>query len=205
MRGDRPNRPETVFAGSGAIDLGARRGRMELDLAGLLPGEPPPGETNPFADPIELRWDADTLYGELDGRAGSLDRARARESGGLMGDAPDEPEGLVELLSQGRQARRIDGEGGRRFEFVVDMRTAAVHGAPFELEAEAARRLLGPRLTMTATLDDDGRPAEISYRYRLEPVRHPDTNRLVLPTRTVTVTYRLSEFGEQVDVGPPER
>lgn len=199
VRADKPDDPQRVFEGRGAVDLRAQSGRMELDLSHLFAGIPAGDDDNPLARPIQLRWDATTLYGESRAGKGSTTRVRARESGGLLGRAPDEPEGLVILLEEGRGARR--GDADDTVTFTVPIERAAAAGSPAELNAEAARRLVGPRLEMTATVDGSGRPTRISYVYRLKPTRHAATGRVALPARTVTVAYHLADFGADVEVG----
>ena len=44
----------------------------------------------------------------------------------------------------------------------------------------------------------DGLPHRLDYVVRLEPVRN--AGKLVLPARTIRVTYALSAFGEPVEV-----
>ena len=184
-RADRPADPETYVEVDGVIDLARGRGRatVVLDL-GLPSGGPEPG----LDDPIALRWDSSTFEAEIGGEARRLPRAQARESGGLIGRLPDEPEALVTLLDLGTNARKL---GAGRIGFEVDARKAGRSGAPAELADAAAAGSLGAHLPMEVVVDGDGAPRRISYRIEQEP-------KGVLPARTVVVTYELADLGKPV-------
>ena len=184
-RADRPGDPETYVEVDGAIDLARGRGRATvlLDL-GLPSGGLEPG----LDDPIALRWDRSTFEAEIGGEARRLPRAEARESGGLIGRLPDEPEALVTLLNLGTKARKL---GAGRIGFEVDARRAGRSGAPAELADAAAAGSLGAHLPMEVVVDGDGVPRRISYRIEQEPSG-------VLPARTIVVTYELADLGEPV-------
>lgn len=184
-RADRPSEPETYAEVDGAIDLARGRGRatVQFDL-GLPSTESEPG----LDDPISLRWDRSTLEAEIGGAARRLSRGQARESGGLVGRLPDEPEALATLLELGTRARKL-GDG--RIGFEVDARKAGRSGAPAELAAAAAAGSLGAHLPMEVVIGGDGAPRGISYRIEQEPTP-------ALPARTIVVTYELADLGEPV-------
>ena len=184
-RADRPGEPETYAEVDGAIDLARGRGRatVELDL-----GLPSGGSESGLEDPIALRWDRATLEAEIGGAARRLSRDQARESGGLIGRLPDEPEALATLLELGTRARML---GDRRIGFEVDARKAGRFGAPAELAPAAAAGSLGAHLPLEVVIGGDGAPRRISYRIEQEPTP-------VLPARTIVVTYELADLGEPV-------
>ena len=143
---------------------------------------------SPLEDPIALRWDRATLEAEIGGAARRLSRDQARESGGLIGRLPDEPEALATLLELGTRARTL---GDRRIGFEVDARKAGRFGAPAELAPAAAAGSLGAHLPLEVVIGGDGAPRRISYRIEQAPTP-------VLPARTIVVTYELADLGEPV-------
>ena len=167
---------------------------MEVDLSGLFGGLPD-AERSRLSEPFELRWDAATLYGEANGRVQTLPRARARETGGLVGRLPDEPEGLVRWLRSGRAARSAERDDTVRFRVPAD-----ALGAGTTAVAGDARP---SRLRFAVTVDGDGRPAVVTYSFTRPRVERGGAT--VLPARSITVTYRLDDFGDEADVGAPER
>ena len=184
-RADRPGEPETYAEVDGAIDLARARGRATVDLdLGLPSATSAPG----LDDPIELRWDRSTLEAEIGGTAKRLPRGQARESGGLIGRLPDEPEALALLLELGTRARRL---GNGRIGFDVDARTAGRSGVPAEIATAAAAGGLGANLPLEVVVGEDGAPRRISYRIEQEPTA-------ALPARTIVVTYELADLGEPV-------
>jgi hypothetical protein len=184
-RADRPDDPETYAEVDGALDLERGRGRatLVLDL-----GLPDSGSQPGLDDPIKLRWDRRTLEAEIDGEARRLPREQARETGGLIGRLPDEPEALVELLELAMNARLLDAG---TVAFVVDARRAGRAGVPAEVAPAAAEGRLGAELPFEAEIGDDGLPRRISYRIEQEPTA-------ALPARTIEVTYDLADVGEPV-------
>lgn len=184
-RADRPDEPETFAEMEGAVDLDQGRGRATVDLDLGLPGS---GSEPGLDDPITLRWDRSTFEAEIGGETRRLARSDARESAGLIGRLPDEPEALVELLELGKHARRLDAD---RVGFVVDARKAGRAGVPAEVAPGAAAGLFGAELPFEAEIGGDGLPRQISYRIEQDATE-------ALPARTVEVTYVLTDVGEPV-------
>ena len=204
-RADR-QRAERYGTAEGELDLVGNRGRMTVDLSGLLAGTAAEDAESPLSNRIELRWDASSVWGGFQGRWQRIARSRARESGGLIGRMPDEPAAIVELLAAARSVRRlgdadVDGEETTRYGFVVDATRAGGAGVPAELAPAFERRMYGAELPMEASLDHAGLPRRIVYRIEFPPLRA--RGRVILPPRTVEATYDLGRFGEDVDVGRP--
>jgi hypothetical protein len=192
-RSDEPERPETYMTSEGAVDLTAERGWMRVSLASLLDAEE-------FEEPVGLVWDADQLVVELAGRERSMSRERARETGGLLGRLPDEPVGLVELLTTAGEPRGLGaGDAGARkngYRLPVDLRVAGAAGVPAELSRAFAAGTGARSFALELWLDEDSLPRRLAYVVELDEVRA--RGRLILPDRTVRVEYELSAFGEPV-------
>jgi hypothetical protein len=196
-----PGKPgEQYLTMEGAVDVGRGVGRLEADFSGLLVGGP--GTSTPlFEQPIELSWTRDELIGVLDGEKRSLPRARARESGGLIGRLPDEPAALVEVLGRAEAVRRVgeeevDEQPVVRFSCSVDARRAGEAGVPAELAPAFEKALYGPNLPLEVWLDADGLPRRIEYVIRLKPLR--SGGKQILPARVVRGRYDLTDFGEPI-------
>jgi LppX_LprAFG lipoprotein len=178
-RADEPDEPAQYGEADGALDLAAKRGRMTIDLdLGLAE----------LDDPIPLRWNASELEVEFGGETRRLSRDEARAIGGQLGRVPDEPEALVEVLGQGRDARfggeeEIDGKQTTRVAF-----TSPTRGASAEA---AVGGPIGPRMPAEVWIGDEGLLRRLSYT-----LRFPATK--ALPARTVTSVYDLDDFGEPV-------
>ena len=198
-RADRPDDPERYAEGEGALDLAARWGRLTFELDVDLPTSE--SQPDPLADPITLRWDRSSLEAELGERRSRVDRAEARDDGALLGALPDELEGLIGLLDDGRDERRLDDDEIDDYEvahvaFTVEARAAGRAGVPAELRKAFEQALYGPELALDAWIDGGGLPRRLGYTVELEPVRRE--GKLILPARTVEVVYDLAAFGEPV-------
>ena len=199
-----PPETEEYATSSGALDLSAGHGRMVLDLSALFASLGPQDPDDPFAGPLELRWDGRYVYAQIRNRWKRATREQAR--GALIGKMLDEPPSLIDLLEHAQEVRAVGTEtvGGdetTRFTFSVDARKAGGAGVPAELHAAFERAMYGPELAMEAWVDADGLPRRIAYSIEMRPVRHK--GRLILPARTVRADYELSDFGAEVDVAPP--
>ncbi|HEX5800446.1 MAG TPA: hypothetical protein VFY02_10085 [Gaiellaceae bacterium] len=196
-----PDEPEEEYLLlSGAVDVRDGSGRMEADLSRLLEGLE---STDELAEPIALRWTPERLTAVVDGREQSLRRGEAREGAGLIGRLPDEPLGVLELLGQaegmGRVgAERLDGVSTIRFAGHVDPRRAGDGTVPAEFGLGLEGLLAEPRLPLDVWLDAGGLPRRIEYVFRLKPLEAEDTP--VLPARSITGVYELSDFGDPVEV-----
>lgn len=196
-----PGEPNEIYLKlDGAVDLRAQSGRMAAHLAALFEGLP---EEPEFDEPIELTWTATRLTAVLQGKEQSLQRARARDSAGLIGRLPDEPAALLALLGRADEIRRVgdervDGRRTTRFTCSVDARRAGRTGVPAELAGAFAQALHGPRLPLDVWLDADGLPRRIEYVIRLKPLS--GAGRQLLPARVVRGRYDLFDFGAPVDV-----
>lgn len=145
-----------------------------------------------------MRWDAETIALGGDGRSQRLERARARESSGLLGRYPDEVDALDDLLADALRPRLLGNEDGEvHYAFAIDARDAGRRGVPAELSGAFEQALHGPELELEAWIGADGLPRRLDYIVRLEPVR--SGGEVVLPARTVRVSYELDEFGESVE------
>lgn len=194
-RADRPDEPERYAEGEGALDLGLTRGRLRFQLDPGLPS----GAGSVVDEPFELRWDERSVEVEIRAKPRRLTRERARASGGLIGRLPDEPEAMIALLQRPHDAHivRDDALGGIRVDvigFTVEAGVAGRLGAPAELTGAATSGFLGESLELEAWIDDERLPRRIAMTITLDPVR--SGGKLVLPARTVRVTYDLSAFGE---------
>ena len=142
-RADRPDDPERYGSGEGALDLSERRGRLRLELELGLQSD----AARELEQPFELRWDEEWVEAELQGKSRKIARERARETGGLVGRLPDEPEAMLAFLELGSEARlrseeTLGGEPMSVVEFVVAARKAGELGAPAEL-AGTSRTITG--------------------------------------------------------------
>lgn len=197
-----PDEPEEEYLLlSGAVDVLNGSGRMEADLSRLLEGLPE--STDELAEPIALRWTPERLTAVVDGREQSLRRAEAREGAGLIGRLPDEPLGVLELLGHAEGMRRVgtdrlDGVATIHFAGHVDPRRAGDGTVPAEFGLGLEGLLAAPRLPLDVWLDADGLPRRIQYVFRLKPLEAEDAP--VLPARSITGVYELSDFGDLVEV-----
>jgi hypothetical protein len=196
-----PDEPEQEYLLlSGAVDARNGSGRMEADLSRLLEGLE---STDELAEPIALRWTPERLTAVVDGSEQSLRRADAREGAGLIGRLPDEPLGVLALLGQAEGMRRVgadrlDGVATIRFAGHVDPRLAGGGTVPAEFGLGLEQLLAEPRLPLDVWLDAGGLPRRIEYVFRLKPLEAEDTP--VLPARSITGVYELSDFGDPVEV-----
>ncbi|MGI9110834.1 MAG: hypothetical protein ACR2GT_01310 [Gaiellaceae bacterium] len=191
-----PDDVEEYATAEGAVDLGAGRSRASFELAPLFPGRE---NEAPLDKPVELRWNGQSVTAVSEGRSQRIARARARESGGLFGRYPDEVDALDDLLADAVRPRLLGSEGGvARYGFEIDSRRAGRRGFPAELYKLFAQGRDRPKLELEAWIGDDGLPSRLDYIIGLEPVRN--AGKLVLPARTIRVTYELSAFGETVEL-----
>jgi hypothetical protein len=93
---------------------------------------------------------------------------------------------------------RLVGEedGQAHYAFEIDAREGGRRGFPAELSGAFAQGVGGMELRLEAWIGKDGLPHRLDYVVLLDPVRHD--GKLVLPARSIRVTYELSAFGENV-------
>jgi hypothetical protein len=198
-----PDEPEEEYLLlSGAVDIRNGSGSMEADLSRLFEGLPE--STDELAQPIALRWTPERLTAVVDDRELSRGRADARVGTGLIGRLPDEPLGVLDLLGHAEGMRRLgDDRVGDvatiHFAGHVDPRRAGDGTVPAEFGQGLEQLLAEPRLPLDVWLDADGLPRRIQYVFHLKPLRSEDTP--VLPPRSITGVYELSDFGEPVGDG----
>jgi hypothetical protein len=193
VKATRPDDVEEYATAHGALDLAADEGRAELDLAPLFPGE----EQSPL-DHLQVRWAGTSLTTVIDEKSQTVDRARARDSGGLIGRYPDEVEALDDLLAMPSRPRLLERDDGTaHYAFSYEAKAAGRRGIPAELSGAFEQALYGPRLELEAWIEDDGLPHRISYAIHLKPLR--GSFNFSLPRRTVRVTYELDDFGDEYD------
>ena len=191
-----PDDVEVYAAAEGAVDLGPGRSWASFELAPLFPGRE---NAAPLDEPVELRWDDERLTVVIRGRSQEFTRKRARASGGLLGRYPDEVDALDDLIADSLQPRRLGTEDGlAHYVFEIDSRRAGRRGFPAELHELFEQGRDSPALELETWIGEDGLPRRLDYVVRLEPVRN--AGKLVLPARTVRVTYELSAFGESVEL-----
>ena len=191
-----PDDVEEYATSEGAVDLGPGRSRASFELAPLFPGRE---NDPPLDEPVELRWDDETLVVVVRGRSQEIAREQARVSGGLLGRYPDEVDALDDLLADAVEPRLLGTEDGlAHYAFAVDPQKAADRGFPAELSEALEHATGGSRAELETWIGADGLPHRLDYVVRLEPVRN--AGKLVLPARTIRVTYALSAFGEPVEV-----
>lgn len=196
-RVDRPDEPERYGWGDGALNLSAGRGRMRFELDLGLPSD----TESAIAKPFELRWDREWLEARIDGKSKQMAREDARESAGLVGRLPDEPEAMLALLEHATDARQtgeetLDGNRLAVVEFDVNSETAGKLGAPAELTSAALAGMLDQRLPVEAWIGEDRLARRVVLTIDLEPVS--SGSKRVLPARTVSVVYDLTAYGEPV-------
>ena len=191
-----PDDVEEYATSEGAVDLGPGRSRASFELAPLFPGRK---NEPPLDEPVELRWDDETLTVIVRGRSQELTRKRARASGGLLGRYPDEVDALDDLLADAVEPRSLGTDDGlAHYAFAVDPQKAAERGFPAELGEALEHATGGARAELETWIGADGLPHRLDYVVRLEPVRN--AGKLVLPARTIRVTYELSAFGKPVEL-----
>jgi hypothetical protein len=206
-RADAADEGEEYATSAGVVHPGDDRGEMELvlEIPELADAEAA------FGEPIGLRWDEHTVEIRLGEETRRVERGDAREDGGLLGRFPDEPGGLVTLLTIARDAEEIGREtiGGREttgYRFAVDRRAAGQAGVPVELSRALEEGQPDIRLALEAWLDADALPRRLAYVVDIDPVLDEESGRELLPARTIRGTYDLSDFGVAVDVSvrPPD-
>lgn len=176
------------------MNLDSGSARASLTLASLDPSGANP---SPLDAPVQLQWNQDSVTVRAAGRSQRFERARARESGGLLGRYPDEVDALDDLLAEALRPRVLGDEDGQaRYAFEIDSRGGGRRGFPAELSRAFAQGVGGMQLQLEAWIGEDGLPHRLDYVVRLDPVQGEGT--LVLPARTVRVTYELSAFGQPV-------
>jgi hypothetical protein len=176
------------------VNLDSGEARASLTLAPLDPARANP---TPIDEALRLRWDEDSVMVRISGRSQEVARARARRSGGLLGRYPDEVDALDDLLADALRPRFVGEEDGQaHYAFEIDSRVAGRRGFPAELSGAFAQGSGGMELRLEAWIAEDGLPHRLDYVVLLDPVRRD--GKLVLPARTVRVTYALSAFGEPV-------
>ena len=89
-------------------------------------------------------------------------------------------------------------DGLAHYAFAVDPQKAAERGFPAELSEALEQATGGSRAELETWIGADGLPHRLDYVVRLEPVRN--AGKLVLPARTIRVTYALSAFGKPVEL-----
>jgi hypothetical protein len=133
------------------------------------------------------------------GRSQEIAREQARVSGGLLGRYPDEVDALDELLADAVEPRLLGTDDGlAHYAFALDPQKVAERGFPAELGEALEQATGGSRAELETWIGADGLPHRLDYVVRLEPVRN--AGKLVLPARTIRVSYELSAFGEPVKV-----
>jgi hypothetical protein len=174
------------------VNLNSGRSRASLTLASLDPTGTNPA---PLDEPVQLQWDEDSVTVRAAGRSQQAARARAREHGGLLGRYPDEIDALDDLLEDALRPRLLGDEDGQaHYGFEIDSRKGGRRGFPAELSRAFAQGSGGMELELEAWIGADGLPHRLDYVVLLDPVHHD--GKLVLPARTVRVSYDLSAFGE---------
>jgi len=209
-----PDEHTTYMSSTGALDLRAGEGRTTVDLTWLeeeLERLLPPGQpTNPrsealFGAPVEIRWDERVAYV----RAGdSWQRATRKQlRTGTLGTTAEELDNLIRLFPLAENARvegsaDVDGEPTNHVVFSVPARTAGARHVPAELYAAFEQELHGPELRLEAWLDGAGLPRRLAYSLSKDAVE--SDGKVVIPAKSIRVTYDLSGFGDDVDTAPPD-
>jgi len=183
-RADRSDEHERYGAGKGALDLAAGRGRLRFQLDLGLPSTASPTVDEPF----EVRWDERSVEIGLHGEPRRLTRERARRS-------DDRAPGARPRRTARAERRAGRGSGGRSRLRGRRRRRGAPRG-PAELTGAATSGLIGERLEVEAWINEERLTRRILVTIALEPVR--SGGKLVLPARTVRVTYDLGSYGEPV-------
>jgi hypothetical protein len=199
---------------SGELDLAAGEGRTLVDMTWF--GEeleklrPPGAPTDPgleafFGAPVEIRWDEREAHVRAGDRWHRGSRAKLRT--GTLGTAAEEPANLIGLLPLAQNARAagaedVEGEPTTRVLFTVDARRAGKAYVPAELYGAFEQALHGPQLRLEAWLDADGLPRRLAYSVSKKEVR--SKGKLIIPAKTIRVTYTLSRFGDDVDTAAPD-
>ncbi len=199
---------------SGELDLAAGEGRSVVDMTWLgeeldelrPPGAPrDPGLEAFFAAPVEIRWDEREAYVRAGDRWHRGPRARLRT--GTLGTTAEELINLIRLLPLAANVHLggtadVDGEPTTHLLFRVAARRAGGAGVPAELYGAFEQALHGPHLPLEAWIDGDGLLRRLAYSVSKEAVR--SDGKLVVPAKTIRVTYTLSRLGDDVDTAPPD-
>ena len=141
---------ETLVEGNGRMEPATGRGHVQYDFTGLLtPAGSSPSPSAPNV--VELVWTPDDEFVRLArdaaGKYETQTRAKARETGGLVGRLPDEVLGLATLVAESQpsqahplEAGEIAGFAADRWTITVPVEAAAAVGVPGYLPDAAAIR-----------------------------------------------------------------
>lgn len=209
-----PEKQTEYMTLEGALDLHAGEGRTVVDMTWLgeeleklrPPDEPPdPGLEAFFGAPVEVRWDAREAHVRAGDRWQRGPRAKLRT--GTLGTTAEELANVIGLLPRAENVRAagtadVDGEPTNHVLFTVDARRAGAAGVPAELYAAFEQALHGPQLQLEAWLDSDGLPRRLAYSLSKDEIR--SEGKVVIPAKSIRVTYTLSRFGDDVDTAPPD-
>jgi hypothetical protein len=209
-----PDVHTTYMTSSGALDLAAGEGRTVVDMTWLgkeLEQLRQPGETMDstvealFMQPVEIRWGEHEAHVRVGDRWQQGPREKLRT--GTLGTTAEELDNLIRLLPSADKARvdgtaDVDGEPTTHVVFTVPARRAGAQRVPAELYGAFERALHGPNLRLEAWLDEDGLPLRLAYSLSKDAVS--SQGKVVIPAKSIRVTYELSGFGDDVDTAPPD-
>jgi hypothetical protein len=208
LRAKRATDPvETLVVGTGRMEPVTGRGHLRYDFTGLL--TPPGSSPSPSApNVVELVWTPDDEFVRLardtNGKYETQTRARARETGGIVGRLPDEVLGLATLVAQSQASQvhplepaQLGGFDADRWSITVPVEAAAAAGVPGYLpDAEAIRRQYGRSDIDVEVWLIDGVLRRLRYELarELAPYGGPD--------RTTT-TYDWLNAADDVEIEVP--
>lgn len=214
-----PETGETVtFGGEGAFDLSGERGHLSMDLAGLLGGAAPDGETT-----MDLVFQGDLMYLRSAPVESLLPpgrpwlridlQASAEEHGidlealrsGQQGSPTDtlgmlHGSGDVEVVGQ----EEVRGVATTHYRALVSMEDAIAEAPEDERDDlrrsfEAMGVATDVEFPVEAWVDDDGLPRRIRFELDLHALGAPD----VPPGATMAMSMELFDYGAPVDVRVP--
>lgn len=210
-----PDEHTTYMTLEGALDLAAGEGRTVVDMTWLgeeLEKLRKPGDTSSdpalealFGAPVEVRWAARTAYVHAGDRWQRAPREQLRT--GTLGTTAEELDNLIRLLPLAENAHvagtaDVDGHPTAHVVFTLPARRAGAERVPAELHGAYERALHGPELQLEAWLDGDELPRRLVYSLSKDAVE--SDGKVVIPAKSIRVTYDLSGFGEDVDTAPPD-
>ena len=187
----------------GVLDVAADAGTAKVSLvplADMAQQAEADGESGPAQDltdlaMMSLAWTADELTFFLGDE--EVSGPRDEVDSGLMGQIPDEPAGLFDVVAAAKDvtvvgSEDVDGIATTHLRGSASAREAVDAGLGTQAQLSIAQL---PDLPVEVWVDGEGRPARIRYTVELPSLQEGRT-------RTMVTTYDYRDWGQPVDLTP---